>query len=76
MSLDKQAKSNKQIYNLCIAALFLGLNIAASSVGIPVPGGHFYLNDVVICTAALLLNPLYATLVGGVGAFLGDVFFY
>ncbi|MBQ1890819.1 MAG: ECF transporter S component [Firmicutes bacterium] len=76
MSLNEQTKSNKQIYNLCIAALFLGLNIAASSVGIPVPGGHFYLNDVVICTAALLLNPLYATLVGGVGAFLGDVFFY
>ena len=54
----------------------MALNVAASSVGIPVPGGHFYLNDVVICTASLLLSPLYATLVGGVGAFLGDFFFY
>ena len=76
MSLHDPSTSTKKVYNLCIAALFLGLNIAASSVGIPVPGGHFYLNDVVICTAALLLNPLYSTLVGGVGAFLGDFFFY
>ena len=76
MSLNNSGSSTKNIFNLCMAALFLGLNIAASSIGIPVPGGHFYLNDVVICTAALLLNPLYATLVGGVGAFLGDFFFY
>mgnify|MGYP002544142148 CR=1 FL=1 len=44
--------------------------------GIPVPGGHLYLNDVVICTAAILLDPLAAFMVGGVGAFLGDLFFY
>ena len=76
MSLGTPSTSTKQMYNLCLAALFLGLNIAASSVSIPVPGGHFYLNDVVICTGSLLLSPLYATLVGGIGAFLGDFFFY
>ena len=76
MSLNDPSTSTKNVYNLCIAALFMALNVAASSVGIPVPGGHFYLNDVVICTASLLLSPLYATLVGGVGAFLGDFFFY
>jgi len=67
---------NKKVVNLCLSALFMGLNIAASSVGIPVPGGHFYLNDVVICVAALLLPPGYAAAVGGIGAFLGDFFFY
>ena len=57
-------------------ALFMGMNIAMSSFGVPVPGGHFYLNDVVICVAAILLDPLSAFIVGGVGAFLGDLFFY
>ena len=48
-----------------------------SSFGLPVPGGHLYLNDVIICTAAILLDdPKAAFIVGGVGAFLGDLFFY
>ena len=57
-------------------ALFLALNIGLSSFGVPVPGGHLYLNDIVICTAAILLDPLASFLVGGVGAFLGDLLFY
>lgn len=61
---------------LCVTAMFMALNIALSSFGIPVPGGHLYMNDVIICTAAILLDPLGAFLVGGVGAFLGDLFFY
>ena len=61
---------------LCITAFFMGINILMSSFGIPVPGGHLYLNDIIICTAALLLDPVAAFLVGGLGAFLGDFFFY
>lgn len=61
---------------LCITAVFMGMNIALSSFGIPVPGGHLYLCDVAICTAAILVDPLSAFLVGGVGSFLGDFFFY
>lgn len=61
---------------LTVTALFLGMNIALSSFGMPVPGGHLYLNDVVICTASILLDPLGAFIVGGVGAFLGDFLFY
>ena len=61
---------------ICITAFFMGINILMSSYGIPVPGGHLYLNDVIICTAALLLDPIAAMLVGGIGAFLGDFFFY
>lgn len=61
---------------LCISALFMALNIVMSSFGVPVPGGHLYLNDIIIDVAAILLDPLAAFLVGGFGAFLGDFFFY
>lgn len=61
---------------LCTTALFMAMNVAFSSFGIPVPGGHLYLNDIVICTASIILDPVGAFMVGGVGAFLGDFFFY
>jgi uncharacterized membrane protein len=61
---------------IAITGLFMALNIAMSSFGIPVPGGHLYLCDVVICTAALVLDPVAALLVGGLGSFLGDMLFY
>ncbi len=61
---------------LTVTALFMAMNTALSAVGVPVPGGHFYLCDVVICTAAILLDPVSAFIVGGVGSFLGDMFFY
>ena len=34
------------------------------------------MNDIIICTAAIILDPFAAFMVGGVGAFLGDLFFY
>lgn len=61
---------------ICLVALFTAMNVALSSVGIPVLGGHFYLNDVVICFASLFLDPISAFIVGGVGSFLGDFLFY
>lgn len=61
---------------LCTTAMLMALNVAMSSFGVPVPGGHLYMNDIVICTAAIILDPLGAFMVGGVGAFLGDLFFY
>ena len=57
-------------------AVLTAMNIALSSFGVPVPGGHLYLNDVIICFAALLLDPLAAFCVGGIGAFIGDMIFY
>ncbi len=66
----------KPVLWLTMTAVLLAMNVALSSFSIPVPGGHLYLNDIVICTAAILLDPLGAFLVGGVGAFLGDFFFY
>ena len=36
---------------LCYVALLTALNVALSSFSVPVPGGHFYLNDIAICFA-------------------------
>lgn len=72
-------KKNKiRTKDLTVTALLMALNIIMSTsvLSIPVPGGHMYLNDVVIVTAAILLEPFYAFVVGGVGAFIGDMLFY
>ena len=69
-------RSSKTVKWICVSAMFMALNVILSSFSIPVPGGHLYLNDVVICTASILLDPLGAFMVGGVGAFLGDLLFY
>ena len=53
---------------LTVCGFLMAMNTVLSSFSIPVPGGHFYLNDVIIVAAALSLDPL--------GAFLGDFFFY
>lgn len=74
--MNAQSKGKKTAVWVCTTAMFMALNIAMSSFGVPVPGGHLYMNDIVICLAAILLDPLAAFLVGGVGAFLGDMFFY
>lgn len=75
MNAINKTQKEKTIW-LCTTALFLAINAAVSSFGVPVPGGHLYLNDIIICTAAILLDPLGAFLAGGVGAFLGDLLFY
>lgn len=67
---------NRTALRLSVTALFMAMNIALSSFGIPVPGGHLYLCDAVICLAALLLDPADAFIVGGVGSFIGDMLFY
>lgn len=73
----KQVKNNrKTILTICFTAVFMALTVVLSSFSIPVPGGHLYLNDIAICTAAILLDPFSAFCVGGIGSFLGDLFFY
>ena len=67
---------NRTTLRITVTALFMAMNVALRSFGVPVPGGHLYLNDVVIVLAALLLGPFESFVVGGVGAFLGDLFFY
>lgn len=74
--MTEKKSSKRTTVWLCTTALFMALNVAMSSFGVPVPGGHLYMNDIIICTAAIILDPLAAFMVGGVGAFLGDLFFY
>ena len=74
--MQANEKQKKMIQWMCVTAILTAANVVMSSFSIPVPGGHLYLNDVVICTAAILLDPVAAFFVGGVGAFLGDLLFY
>lgn len=66
------------IKKLTVTAVLLGMNIVMSSsiLSIPVPGGHMYLNDVIIVMASLILDPFCTFIVGGIGAFMGDLLFY
>lgn len=66
-SLSVHTKHNTRWLTIC--GLLMAINVGLSSFGLPVPGGHLYLNDIVIVAAALMLDPLGAFLVGGVGAF-------
>ncbi|EGF14226.1 ECF transporter S component [Dialister micraerophilus] len=61
---------------LCLTALMMAINVILSSFSIPVPGGHFYFNEIIITIAAISLDPAGAFVVAGIGAFLGDFFFY
>ena len=70
-------RSTRQLtQRICVTAILTAMVVVLSSFGVPVPGGHLYLNDIVICLAAILLDPFCAFVAGGVGAFLGDFFFY
>ncbi len=76
MTTMTYTKSKITVKSMTLTALFMAMNIVMSSFSLPVPGGHLYLNDVVIVFASLLLSPFEAFMVGGIGAFLGDFFFY
>ena len=63
---------------LTVTAFLTAMTIvlSLSVFSIPVPGGHLYFCDAIINTAAILLDPFAAFVVGGIGSFLGDFFFY
>ncbi len=69
-------KQSSAAIQITTTAVFMALTITLSSFGIPVPGGHLYLCDAVICLASIILNPFQAFVVGGIGSFLGDMLFY
>lgn len=56
MAQEMTVRHLYSVRQLTLCAVFMGMNIALSSVSIPVPGGHLYINDIVICLAALLLD--------------------
>lgn len=63
---------------MTLTGMFTAMNVilSMSVFSVPVPGGHLYFCDTVINAAAMLLDPFSAFIVGGVGSFLGDFFFY
>ena len=69
---------DRKIKQMTITAVFTAMMVvlSLSIFSIPVPGGHLYFCDTVINIAAILLGPAYAFVVGGIGSFLGDFFFY
>ncbi len=73
--MDMKKETTTQI---AFTGLFMAMVIvlSLSFLSIPVPGGHLYLCDIIICLAAVLLNPFEAFIACGVGSFLGDFFFY
>lgn len=75
-TIKKNPDVRMNTLRMTTTALFMALTVVLSSFSIPVPGGHLYLCDVTISLAAILLNPFEAFLVGGLGSFLGDLFFY
>lgn len=70
------AKIVKRRFRLALTGMLMALYIICCAFSIPVPGGHLYLNDVVICVAGIILDPISAFMVGGAGALLGDLIFY
>lgn len=73
---DPAKRGKNTVLRITFTAVFMALNIVFSSFSIPVPGGHLYLCDVAICAAAILLGPMEAFVVGGIGSFIGDLIFY
>lgn len=63
---------------IAVTGMFMALVVVMSMsiFSIPVPGGHLYICDIAVCTAAIILDPLGAFIAGGVGTFLGDAIFY
>lgn len=72
------AIARRKTLRLTLTAMFTAMTVilSLSIFSIPVPGGHLYFCDTVINVAAILLDPLSAFVVGGIGSFLGDFFFY
>ena len=70
--------TRNQTLRLTMTGLFTAMTVilSLSIFSIPVPGGHLYFCDTVINVAAILLDPVSAFVVGGIGSFLGDFFFY
>ena len=76
MSSTTDLRKVRPVKWLTVTAMLMALNIAMSSFSIPVPGGHGGGGGGGGGGGAILLDPLGAFIVGGVGAFLGDFFFY
>lgn len=69
---DEKERENgsRAVLRLTVTAFFVAPTAALSAFSVPLPtGGHLYLTDAAICTAALLPDPWLAFAVGGSAPF-------
>lgn len=71
MSSVSDLRKNQPVKWLTVTAMLMALNIAMSSFGVPVPGGHLYLNDAVIWHRRHSAGPPGGLLCGRRGRVLG-----
>ena len=64
------------VRQITFTALMTAFTVALCSFRIPLGFANLYLVDIAVCMAGILLTPFFALVAGGMGAFLGDVFFY
>ena len=79
MTRANTAKNIKRrILWITITGIFMSINIVLSMsiFSIPTLGTNLYMNNIIIVLASVHLDPVAAFMVGGVGAFLGDLIFY
>ena len=74
----KPGSERSHTLRMTMTSVFTAMTVilSLSVFSIPVPGGHLYFCDAIINVAAILLDPFSAFVVGGIGSFLGDFFFY
>lgn len=77
MRPDNRSLRNKNRARwVAMTGVFTALNIIMAALPIPTPAGNIYLCDMIICTAAILLDPIAGFVVGGIGSFIGDMLMY
>ena len=64
------------VRRITFTAILTAINVILSSFHIPLVFANLYLTDVAVCLAGITLDPFSAIIAGGVGAFIGDFFFY
>lgn len=64
------------VRKITFTAVLMAMTTALCAFYVPLGFTHLYLVDIAVCAAGILLTPFFAVIAGGVGAFLGDVFFY
>ena len=64
------------VRQITFTAILTAITAALCSFHIPLGFANLYLVDIAVCMAGILLNPFFAFIAGGVGAFLGDLLFY
>ena len=61
--MKEKSNTKRTTLWICLTAMFMALNVAMSSFGVPVPGGHLYLNDIILGDLFFYPLPMFVSLV-------------